>query len=194
MAEYVGGLQTAKRRLASVVFFWKGSSLLLRSACALQKHTGCAPTHRGSENGHAAAASRPSRRHQSRTSLTQQSQRTGHRCRRGAAECAQKIPPCAPCARTRGRSRRERQPKPPLLSRQTGGGDVLTAERPGLFDIVVLFPLVSLPVAVAPPRPPPPPLPHVHQAPSPAAVDCWPFDLDDDSASVVVSKRLSAVW
>jgi hypothetical protein len=22
----------------------------------------------------------------------------------------------------------------------------------------------------------------------------WPFDLDDDSASVVVSKRLSAVW
>jgi hypothetical protein len=38
------------------------------------------------------------------------------------AECAQKAPPCAPCARTRGRSRRERQPKPPLLSRQTGVG------------------------------------------------------------------------
>jgi hypothetical protein len=72
-----------------------------------------------------------------------------------------------------------------------GGGAVLTAERPGLFDIVVLFPLVSLPVAV-----PPPPLPAscAHQAPSPAAV-AWPFDLDDDdSASVVVSKRLSAVW
>jgi hypothetical protein len=28
---------------------------------------------------------------------------------------------------------------------------------------------------------------------SPAAV-AWPFDLDDDNAPVVVSKRLSAVW
>jgi hypothetical protein len=38
-------------------FFWKGSSLLLRSVCALQKgNTGCAPTHRGRGNGHAAAA------------------------------------------------------------------------------------------------------------------------------------------
>jgi hypothetical protein len=35
---------------------------------------------------------------------------------------------------------------------------VLTAERPRLFDIVVPFPLASLPVAVAPP-PRPPPLP-----------------------------------
>jgi hypothetical protein len=33
----------------------------------------------------------------------------------------------------------------------------------------------------------------LHQPPSPAAV-AWPFDLDDDSASVVVSKRMSAVW
>jgi hypothetical protein len=54
--------------------------------------------------------------------------------------------------------------------------------------IVALFPLVSLPVAVAPPS-----LLHVQQAPSPAAV-AWPFDLDDDGASVVVAKRLSAVW
>jgi hypothetical protein len=38
-----------------------------------------------------------------------------------------------------------------------GGGAVLTADRPGLFDIVVLFPLVSLPVAVAPPPPRAPP-------------------------------------
>ena len=38
-----------------------------------------------------------------------------------------------------------------------GGGAVLTAERPGLFDIVVLFPLASLPVAVAPRPPSPPP-------------------------------------
>jgi hypothetical protein len=38
-------------------FFGKGSSLLLRSVCVLQKgNTGCAPTHRGRENGHAAAA------------------------------------------------------------------------------------------------------------------------------------------
>jgi hypothetical protein len=88
--------------------------------------------------------SRPSRRHKSRTSLarlTQQSQSTGRRRRRGAAECAQKASPCAPCARTlgRSRSRRERQPKPPLLSRHAsdggGGGAVLTAERPGLFAI-----------------------------------------------------------
>jgi hypothetical protein len=64
---------------------------------------------------------------------------------------------------------------------------VLTAERPGLFDIVSLFPLVSLPAAVASP----PPLLPVQQAPSPAAV-AWPFDLHDD-VSVVVSKRLGAL-
>jgi hypothetical protein len=57
--------------------------------------------------------------------------------------------------------------------------------------IVALFPLVSLPVAVAPP-PPPPRLPAsllspVQQAPSPAAV-AWPFGLDDDGTSVLVSN------
>jgi hypothetical protein len=62
--------------------------------------------------------------------LTQQSQNTGRRRRSGAAECAQKTPPCAPYARTRGRSRRERQPKPPLLSRQTGVGLCCLAMRP----------------------------------------------------------------
>jgi hypothetical protein len=61
-----------------------------------------------------------------------------------------------------------------------GGGAVLTAERPGLFDIVVFFLPFSLPAAV------PPPLSPVHQAPSPAA-GAWPCGLDDDSASVVVT-------
>jgi hypothetical protein len=37
-------------------FLFFGSLLLLRSVCALQKNTGCAPTHHGSGNGHAAAA------------------------------------------------------------------------------------------------------------------------------------------
>jgi hypothetical protein len=74
-----------------------------------------------------------------------------------------------------------------------GGGAVMTAERPGLFDIVALFPLVCLPAAVAPSRPPPPCLlcikrPRLLPSLGPS------FDLDDDCASVVVSKRLSAVW
>jgi hypothetical protein len=39
------------------IFFGKGSSLLLRSVCALQKkNTGCAPTHRGRDNGHASVS------------------------------------------------------------------------------------------------------------------------------------------
>jgi hypothetical protein len=56
--------------------------------------------------------------------------------------------------------------------------------------IVALFPLVSLPVAVAPPPPPRLPaslLSPVQQAPSPAAV-AWPFGLDDDGTSVLVSN------
>jgi hypothetical protein len=99
--------------------YGKGSLLLVRSACALQKRTrdvlpltaeGRTATHQLPSC--CRGRSRPSRRHQSRTSLTrltQQSQSTGRRRRRGAAECAQKAPPCAPCARPRGRSRRERQ-------------------------------------------------------------------------------------
>jgi hypothetical protein len=86
--------------------------------------------------------------------------------------------------------------KPPLLPiASDGGGAVLTAERPGLFDIVVLFPLVSLPAAVAPPHThPPPSLLCIKRPRLLAAAVAWPFDLGDDSASVVVSKRLSAVW
>jgi hypothetical protein len=37
-------------------WFFFSSSLLLRSVCALQKKTRYAPTHRGRDNGHAAAA------------------------------------------------------------------------------------------------------------------------------------------
>jgi hypothetical protein len=112
--------------------------------------------------------SRPSgtsRRHQSRTSLTEQSRSTGRRRRGGAAECAQTAPPRAPCARTRGRSRRERQPKRRRRFYRVRRGwavlIVLTAERPGLFDIVVPFPLVSLiaPNTSCGSPPPPPALP-----------------------------------
>jgi hypothetical protein len=111
--------------------------------------------------------SRPSRRHQSRTSLTQQSQSTGRRRRGGAAECAQKFKRprralLAPCARTQFESRASsaRATAKAAASIASDGGEaVLTAERPGLFDIAVLFPLVSLPVAVAPTPPPPPPRP-----------------------------------
>jgi hypothetical protein len=95
--------------------------------------------------------SRTSRRHQSRISLTRQSRSTGRRRRRGAAECTQTAPPCAPCAlRSDSRAFSAREAAKPAASiASDGGGAVLTAERPGLiFDIVVLFPLVSLPVAV----------------------------------------------
>jgi hypothetical protein len=102
--------------------------------------------------------SRPSRRQQSMTRLTQQSRSTGRRRRRGAAGCAQKAPPCAPCARTRGRSRRA----PRAAAKQSrrfyrvrrgwGCAD-------GRETTVVLFAFVSLPGAVAPPRPPRPPSP-----------------------------------
>jgi hypothetical protein len=106
--------------LRQFLFVWKGLPLAAKQRLRPPKNTGCAPTHRGRENGHGHARSSclasccrgrsgPSRRHRSRTSLAQQSQSTGRRRRRGAAECSQKTPPCAPCARTRGRSRRERE-------------------------------------------------------------------------------------
>jgi hypothetical protein len=103
--------------MRGVFFLRKGSSssLLLRSACALQKKHG----------------------------MRYHSPRKGQRPR------SQQLPSCC-----QGRSQRERQPRPPLLSHpRERGGTVLTAERPGLFGIVSLFPLASLPAAVASPPP-----------------------------------------
>jgi hypothetical protein len=62
--------------------------------------------------------SRPSRHHQGRTG--RQSRSVSRRSRRGALKCAPTAPPCAPLAQTRGRSLRERWPRPPLLSCHPG--------------------------------------------------------------------------
>jgi hypothetical protein len=59
---------------------------------------------------HCRSRSRPRCHHQGRAG--RQSQISGRRSRRGALECAPTAPPCAPLARTGGRSLRERWPSP----------------------------------------------------------------------------------
>jgi hypothetical protein len=144
--------------------------------------------------------SRPSRRHQRRrtslTRLTQQSQSTGRRRRRGAAECAQKAPPCAPCARTRGRcvlGESGSQSRRFYRARRGWGGadgrETRTIRHCRTFS-------TCLPTSCGSPPPPPLPVSCASSAlaccrrllgPSTSTTTAHPW-------SVVVSKRLSAVW
>jgi hypothetical protein len=88
-------------------------------------------------------------------------------------KCTPTATPCVPRSRTRGRSRRERQPRPPLLSRQrrARGRERLCSWRVRL---------------------PRPSLPSPQQAQAPGVV-AWLVALHGD-ASVAIAQHLSALW